>query len=164
MNFKLVQIELPKIIYDNYISIFKSIENNTPIKRTIHREIYNWLINELYEYKNQERRAFLCPMLKGMCFHITSINCPEAIWEFSLNDKKQNIFPELNINKIERYAIKHKIKIYNTSMNAAWFDGTDYYARIDILRHCINTIDKNVKREKRVASLRGNNIKTNNIK
>ena len=94
-------------------------------------------------------------MLKSMCFHIASINYPEAIHRFNLNDKKQNIFPELNINKIERYAIKHKIKIYNTSMDTAWFDGTDYYARIDILRHCINTIDKNVKREKRVASSTG---------
>lgn len=148
MNVKLVQIELPKIIYDNRISIFKSIENNTPIKRTIRREIYNWLINELYKYKNQKRDAFLCLMLKSMCFHIAYINYPEAIHRFNLNDKKQNIFPELNINKIERYAIKHKIKIYNTSMDAAWFDGTDYYTRIDILRHCINTIDKNVKREK----------------
>lgn len=58
MNFKLVQIELPKIIYDNSISIFKSIENNTPIKRTIRREIYNWLIDELYEYKNQRGMHF----------------------------------------------------------------------------------------------------------
>lgn len=165
MNFKLVQIELPKIIYDNSISIFKSIENNTPIKRTIRREIYNWLIDELYEYKNQKRHAFLCLMLKGMCYHITSIDYPEAISRFNLNDKKQNIFPELNINKIKRYAIKHKIKIYNTNIDGAWFDATDYYTRIDILRHCINTIDKNVKREKRVASSTGgNNIKTNNIK
>ena len=38
-----------------------------------------------------------------------------------------------------------------TTTNAAWFDGYDYYARIDVLTHCIDTIDKNIKREKRVA-------------
>ena len=68
-------------------------------------------------------------------------------------------FPELNVNKIKRYAIKHKIKIDTTTTNAAWFDGYDYYARIDVLTYCINTINKNIKRKKRVALLRGNNIK-----
>lgn len=67
--------------------------------------------------------------------------------------------PELNINKIICYAVKHKIKIDTTTTNAAWFDDYDYYARIDVLTYCIDTIDKNIKREKRVASLRGNNIK-----
>lgn len=40
MSFKIIQTELPKIIYDNYIHILKCIENNIPIKRTIRREIY----------------------------------------------------------------------------------------------------------------------------
>lgn len=35
------------------------------------------------------------------------------------------------------------------------FDGYDYYARIDVLAYCINTINKNIKREKRVASPTG---------
>lgn len=40
MSFKIIETELPKIIYDNYIHILKCIENNIPIKRTIRREIY----------------------------------------------------------------------------------------------------------------------------
>lgn len=94
-----------------------------------------------------------------MYFAIVSIGCPESVYNFSLNNEKQNVFPELNVNKIKRYAIKHKIKIDTTTTNAAWFDGYDYYARIDVLTYCINTINKNIKRKKRVALLRGNNIK-----
>lgn len=159
MSLKIIQTELPKIIYDNCIHILKCIENNTPIKRAIRREIYKWVINEIHEYKNQKRCAFICPIIKSMYFAIISMECPESVYNFSLNNEKQNVFPELNVNKIKRYAIKHKIKIDTTTTNAAWFDGYDYYARIDVLTYCINTINKNIKRKKRVALLRGNNIK-----
>jgi hypothetical protein len=40
MSLKIIQTELPKIIYDNCVHILKCIENNTPIKRAIRREIY----------------------------------------------------------------------------------------------------------------------------
>ncbi len=50
---------------------------------------------------------------------------------------------------------KHKIEIDTTTTHTAWFDGYDYYIRIDVLTHCIDTIDKNIKREKRVASSTG---------
>lgn len=159
MSFKIIQTELPKIIYDNYIHILKCIENNTPIKRAIRREIYKWVINEIHEYKNQERCAFICLIIKNMYFTIVSMEHFEPVCNFNLNNEKQNVFPELNVNKIKRYAIKHKIKIDTTTTNAAWFDGYDYYARIDVLTYCINTINKNIKRKKRVALLRGNNIK-----
>lgn len=159
MSFKIIQTELPKIIYDNCIHILKCIENNIPIKRTIRKEIYKWAINEIHEYKNQKRCVFICPIIRSMYFAIVSMECPESVYNFNLNNEKQNVFPELNVNKIKRYAIKHKIKIDTTTTNAAWFDGYDYYARIDVLTYCIDTIDKNIKREKRVASLRGNNIK-----
>lgn len=87
-----------------------------------------------------------------MYFTIVSMEHFESVCNFNLNNEKQNVFPELNVNKIKRYAIKHKIKIDTTTTNAAWFDGYDYYIRIDVLTHCIDTIDKNIKREKRVAS------------
>lgn len=51
MSFKIIQTELPKIIYDNYIHIVKCMENNIPIKRTIRREIYKWAINEYTNIK-----------------------------------------------------------------------------------------------------------------
>lgn len=148
MSLKIIQTELPKIIYDNCIHILKCIENNTPIKRAIRREIYKWAINEIHEYKNQERCAFICLIIKNMYFTIVSMERFESVCNFNLNNEKQNVFPELNVNKIKRYAIKHKIKIDTTTTDAAWFDGYDYYARIDVLTHCIDTIDKNVKREK----------------
>lgn len=155
MSLKIIQTELPKIIYDNCIHILKCIENNTPIKRAIRREIYKWVINEIHEYKNQERWAFICLIIKSMYFTIVSMERFESVCNFNLNNKKQNVFPELNVNKIKRYAIKHKIKIDTTTTNAAWFDGFDYYARIDVLTYCIDTIDKNVKRKKRVDSSTG---------
>lgn len=155
MSLKIIQTELPKIIYDNCIHILKCMENNTPIKRAIRREIYKWVINEIHEYKNQKRCAFICPILKSMYFAIVSIGCPESVYNFSLNNEKQNVFPELNINKIICYAVKHKIEIDTTTTHTAWFNGRDYYIRIDVLTHCIDTIDKNIKREKRVASPTG---------
>lgn len=50
MSFKIIETELPKIIYDNYIHILKCIENNIPIKRTIRREIY--INGPLMKYTN----------------------------------------------------------------------------------------------------------------
>lgn len=119
MSLKIIQTELPKIIYDNCIHILKCIENNTPIKRAIRREIYKWVINEIHEYKNQKRCAFICPILKSMYFAIVSIGCPESVYNFSLNNEKQNVFPELNINKIICYAVKHKIEIDTTTTHIA---------------------------------------------
>lgn len=84
---------------------------------------------------------------KNMYFTIVSIERLDSVCNFDLNNEKQNVFPELNVNKIKRYAIKHKIKIDTTTTNAAWFDGYDYYARIDVLTYCINTINKNIKRK-----------------
>lgn len=90
MSFKIIQTELPKIIYDNYIYILKCIENNIPIKRTIRREIYKWVINEIHEYKNQERCAFICLIIKNMYFTMEHL---EPVCNFNLNNEKQNDFP-----------------------------------------------------------------------
>lgn len=90
-----------------------------------------------------------------MYFTIVSMERLESVCNFNLNNEKQNVFPELNVNKIKRYAIKHKIKIDTTTTNAVWFDGYDYYARIDVLTYCINTINKNIKREKACCSSTG---------
>lgn len=159
MDHSITNTKIPDIIYDYKDHIIKCVETNSPIKRTIRKEIYKWAINKIHEYKNQKKCAFICPILKSMYFAIVSIRCPESVYNFSLNNEKQNVFPELNINKIICYAVKHKIEIDTITTNAAWFDGYDYYARIDILTYCINTINKNIKRKKRVALLRGNNIK-----
>lgn len=155
MDYSITNTKIPDIIYDYKDHIIKCVETNSPIKRTIRKEIYKWDINEIHEYKNQERCAFICLIIESMYFAIVSIGCPESVYNFSLNNEKQNVFPELNVNKIKRYAIKHKIKIDTTTTNAAWFNGRDYYIRIDVLTHCIDTIDKNIKREKRVASPTG---------
>lgn len=95
MSLKIIQTELPKIIYDNCIHILKCIENNTPIKRAIRREIYKWVINEIYEYKNQKRCAFICTILKSMYFSIVSIGCPESVYNFSLNNEKTKCIPRV---------------------------------------------------------------------
>lgn len=54
-----------------------------------------------------------------MYFAIVSIGCPESVYNFSLNNEKQNVFPELNVNKIKRYAIKHKIEMDATTTHTA---------------------------------------------
>lgn len=59
---------------------------------------------------------------------------------------------------------KNKLCEHNSHFSTAWFNGRDYDTRIAVLKHCIDTINKNIEREKRVAPLRGNNIKTNQIK
>lgn len=88
MSLKIIQTELPKIIYDNCIHILKCIENNTPIKRAIRREIYKWVINEIHEYKNQKRYAFICLIIKNMYFTIVSMERLESVYNFSLNNEK----------------------------------------------------------------------------
>lgn len=106
MDHSITNTKIPDIIYDYKDHIIKCVETNSPIKRTIRKEIYKWVINEIHEYKNQERCAFICPILKSMYFAIVSIGCPESVYNFSLNNEKQNVFPELNINKIICYAVK----------------------------------------------------------
>ena len=155
MDHSITNTKIPDIIYDYKDHIIKCVETNSPIKRTIRKEIYKWAINEIHEYKNQERCAFICLIIKNMYFTIVSMERLESVCNFNLNNEKQNVFPELNVNKIKRYAIKHKIKIDTTTTDAAWFDGYDYYARIDVLTYCINTINKNIKRKKRVDSSTG---------
>nr|DAU41280.1 MAG TPA: hypothetical protein [Crassvirales sp.] len=89
-----------------------------------------------------------------MCLSISNDSF-DIVTNFNLNDIKQNIFPELNIIKVKHYTKKYNIelgKIY------AWFDGNAYNKRIDILNHCIDTINKNIERErlnKRVVSSTG---------
>lgn len=155
MSRKIIQTELPKIIYDNCIHILKCIENNTPIKRAIRREIYSWMINKINEYKNNNRSVYLCNIIRNIYYVIVPINCPDCCSDFNLNDIRQNVFPELNINKIRCYAKKNKIRLNRITTGSAWFAGDNYNARINILIHCIDTIDKNIKREKRVASSTG---------
>lgn len=69
MSFKIIQTELPKIIYDNYIHILKCIENNIPIKRTIRREIYKWAINEIHEYKKSGKMGIYMSYNKKYVFY-----------------------------------------------------------------------------------------------
>lgn len=155
MRFKIIQTELPKIIYDNCIHILKCIENNTPIKRSIRKEIYKWMIGEITGHKNIGKQAFICIIIKAMAYSISNNICNSFIHTFNLNNVKQNIFPELNIIKVKRYAKEHNINIPECY---AWFNGNDYNTRINILNHCINTINKNIERErlkKRVVSSTG---------
>lgn len=65
------------------------------------------------------------------------------------------------------------LKKNNIKLNKfyAWFDGNKYSKRIDILNHCIDTINKNIEREhlkKRVVFSTGGTtlkqIKSNNNK
>lgn len=155
MSLKIVECELPKILYENSINIAKCIENNIPIKRTIRKEIYKWLIKECIQYSKQKRCVFMCPILKAMFFSFISPRFNNPIHEFNLNDKNQHILPELNINKIRYYNRKNKTKLHATCSNGAWFDGHNYDIRIDILNHCINTINKNIELERRVTSSTG---------
>lgn len=155
MRLKIIQTELPKIIYNNCIHILKCVENNTPIKRAIRREIYKWIINEINEYKNNNSTVYLCNIIRNIFYVIAPINCLDYYADFNLNKQTQNVFPELNINKIRYYTKKNKIKLNIIATDSAWFNGNNYDARINILIHCINTIDRNIKREKRVASSTG---------
>lgn len=50
---------------------------------------------------------------------------------------------------------KNKLCEHNTHFSTAWFDSFDYDARIAILNHCIDTINKNIEQERRVASSTG---------
>lgn len=93
MSIKIIKTELPKIIYDNCIHILKCIENNTPIKRAIRREIYKWTINEIHEYKNQKICAFICLIIKNMYFTIVSMERLESVCNFNLNNENKMYFP-----------------------------------------------------------------------
>ena len=70
MSFKIIETELPKIIYDNCIHILKCVENNTPIKRAIRREIYNWAIDEINEYKNNNSTVYLCNIIRKFSMYL----------------------------------------------------------------------------------------------
>lgn len=54
-----------------------------------------------------------------MYFTIVSMERLESVCNFNLNNEKQNVFPELNINKIICYAVKHKIEIDTTTTHIA---------------------------------------------
>lgn len=151
----LIQHELPVIVYDNADHIIKCVVSNTPIKRSIRKEIYKWIADECIEYKYQSKYVFICIIIKAICLTISNDKFIDNIHQFDLNDKEQKAFPELNVNKVEYWAKKNKLCEHNTHFSTAWFDGFDYDARIAVLKHCIDTINKNIEREKRVASSTG---------
>lgn len=47
----IIEHELPEIIYDNSNHIIKCVISNIPIKRSIRKEIYKWIVDECIEYK-----------------------------------------------------------------------------------------------------------------
>ena len=47
----IIEHELPEIIYDNSNHIIKCVISNIPIKRSICKEIYKWIVDECIEYK-----------------------------------------------------------------------------------------------------------------
>ena len=145
MVYHMTNTKIPNIIYDNHIHIIKCIENNTPIKRSIRKEIYKWMIGEIAEHKCISKEVFICVMVKAMAYSISDDICNSFIMNFNLNNVKQNIFPELNIIKVKYYTKKHNIEMHECY---AWFDGVNYDARINILNHCIDTINKNIERER----------------
>lgn len=155
MEYRMINTKIPNIVYDNHVHIIKCIENNTPIKRNIRKEIYKWMIGEIAEHKCIAKEVFMCVTIKTMAYLISNDICNPFITNFNLNNIKQNIFPELNIIKVKRYTKKHNIEIRE---GYAWFNGSNYDARINILNHCIDTINKNIERErlkKRVVSPTG---------
>lgn len=155
MDHSITNTKIPDIIYDYKDHIIKCVETNTPIKRTIRKEIYKWIIEEIAEHKYISKNAFICVIIKAMCYSISNDNFNLSIINFNLNAIKQNIFPELNIIKVMHYTKNYNIKLGEVY---AWFDGNEYNKRIDILNHCIDTINKNIEREhlkKRVVSSTG---------
>ena len=150
----LIQHELPVIVYDNADHIIKCVVSNTPIKRSIRKEIYKWIADECIEYKYQSKCAFICIIIKAICLTISKYKFVDNIYQFDLNNKKQKVFPELNVNKVEYWAKKNKL-YEHSHFSTAWFYGRDYDARIAVLKHCIDIINKNIEREKRVASSTG---------
>lgn len=145
MGCHITNTEIPNIICDNHIHIIKCINNNTPIKRSIRKEIYKWMIGEITGHENIAKQAFICIIIKAMAYSISNDICNPFIHTFNLNNVKQNIFPELNIIKVKRYAKEHNINIPECY---AWFNGNNYNTRINILNHCIDTINKNIERER----------------
>lgn len=155
MLYCITNAKIPDIIYDYRNHIIKCIETNVPIKRAIRKEIYKWMIEEITEHKCISKQAFICNIIKAMCYSIHNDVYNPFIMTFNLNNIKQNVFPELNIIKGANYIKKHNIEV---NKRYVWFEGTNYDARIDILNHCIDTINKNIERErlkKRVVSSTG---------
>lgn len=155
MDHSITNTKIPDIIYDYKDHIIKCVETNSPIKRTIRKEIYKWIIEEIAEHKYISKNAFICVIIKVMCYSISNDNFNLSIINFNLNAIKQNTFPELNIIKVMHYTKNYNIKLGKVY---AWFDGNEYNKRIDILNHCIDTINKNIEREhlkKRVVSSTG---------
>lgn len=110
----LIQHELPVIVYDNADHIIKCVVSNTPIKRSIRKEIYKWIADEYIEYKYQSKCAFICIIIKAICLTISNDKFIDNIHQFDLNDKEQKAFPELNVNKVEYWAKKNKLCEHNT--------------------------------------------------
>lgn len=151
----IIKHELPEIIYDNSNHIIKCVISNIPIKRSIRKEIYKWIVDECIEYKYKNKHAFICIIIKAICLTISKYKFVDNIYQFDLNNKKQKVFPELNVNKVEYWAKKNKLCEHNSHFSTAWFYGRDYDTRIAVLKHCIDIINKNIEREKRVASSTG---------
>lgn len=106
MNYSITNIKIPDIIFDYENHIIKCVETNTPIKRAIRKEIYKWIIEEIIDHKNISKNAFVCVIIKAMYYSISDDIYNPFIGNFNLNNVTQNVFPELNIVKIKRYAEK----------------------------------------------------------
>lgn len=102
----IIEHELPEIIYDNSNHIIKCVISNIPIKRSIRKEIYKWIVDECIEYKYKNKHAFICIIIKAICLTISKYKFVDNIYQFDLNNKKQKVFPELNVNKVEYWAKK----------------------------------------------------------
>lgn len=108
----IIEHELPEIIYDNSNHIIKCVISNIPIKRSIRKEIYKWIVDECIEYKYKNKHAFICIIIKAICLTISKYKFVNNIYQFDLNNKKQKVFPELNVNKVEYWA-KKRINFVN---------------------------------------------------
>lgn len=108
----IIEHELPEIIYDNSNHIIKCVISNIPIKRSIRKEIYKWIVDECIEYKYKNKHAFICIIIKAICLTISKYKFVDNIYQFDLNNKKQKVFPELNVNKVEYWA-KKRINFVN---------------------------------------------------
>lgn len=100
----IIEHELPEIIYYNSNHIIKCVISNIPIKRSIRKEIYKWIVDECIEYKYKNKHAFICIIIKAICLTINKYKFVNNIYQFDLNNKKQKVFPELNVNKVEYWA------------------------------------------------------------
>lgn len=69
MDHSITNTKIHDIIYDYKDHIIKCVETNSPIKRTIRKEIYKWAINEIHEYKKSGKMRIYMSYNKKYVFY-----------------------------------------------------------------------------------------------